>query len=113
MPLPPLHTERAAAEASARGATPASAFGNDAARPEPDEGVGQLQRGRPHTGTHWHCWRWVTGRHMCDDVVASFLTMVHAMPMVGLYGLTRACVLAPAGRGEPYRYVPCEGCIKK
>ena len=92
MPLPPLHTERAAAEASARGATPASAFGNDAARPEPDEGAGQLQRGRPHTGTHWHCWRWVTGRHMCDDVVASFLTMVHAMPMVGFVWVdSRVC----------------------
>ena len=27
--------------------------------------------------------------------------------------MTRACVLAPAGRGEPYRYVPYEGCIKR
>ena len=86
MPLPPLHTERAAAEASARGATPASAFGNDAARPEPDEAVGQLQRGRPHTGTHWHCWRWVTGRHMWSHRFS--LTM----PWLGCIGLTRACV---------------------
>ena len=45
MPLPPLHTERAAAEASARGATPASAFGNDAARPEPDEAEASCREG--------------------------------------------------------------------
>ena len=88
MPLPPLHTERAAAEASARGATPASAFGNDAARPEPDEGVGQLQRGRPHTGTHWHCWRWVTGRHMWSHRFSPCHGWV-----VWVDCLTRACVL--------------------
>ena len=105
MPLPPLHTERVAAEASARGATPASAFGNDAARPEPDEAVGQLQRGRPHTGTHWHCWRWVAGRHTWSHRFSPCHGWV-------VWVDSRVCPGSCWPRRTLSIYVPYEGCIK-